>query len=108
MDAEYESIKYKQGEFLQDHIGEAFDGRVSGITTWGIFVELVESRCEGMIRLDSVASEFVHNAKKNTLYAVDIDRWFRMGDPVRIRVADISLERREITFTLEEDLPAAR
>jgi DNA-directed RNA polymerase subunit E'/Rpb7 len=55
-----------------------------------------------------VASEFVHNAKKNTLYAVDIDRWFRMGDPVRIRVADISLERREITFTLEEDLPAAR
>lgn len=108
MDAEYESIKYKQGEFLQDHIGEAFDGRVSGITTWGIFVELVDSRCEGMIRLDSVASEFVHNAKKNTLYAVDIERWFRMGDPVRIRVADISLERREITFTLEEDLPAAR
>jgi ribonuclease R len=100
MDAEYESIKYKQAEYLQDHVGEEFAGRVSGITTWGIFVELNESRCEGMIRLDSVAAEFVHDAKKNTLYAVDIDRWFRMGDPVRIRVEGISLERREMNFAL--------
>lgn len=103
MDAEYESIKYKQAEYLQDHVGEAFAGRVSGITTWGIFVELNESRCEGMIRLDSVGSEFVHDAKKNTLYAVDIDRWFRMGDPVRIRVEGISLERREMNFALLDE-----
>ena len=100
MSAEYESIKYKQVEFLQDRVGEEFDGRVSGVTTWGIFVELLESRCEGMIRLDSVGSEFVHNAKKNTLYAVDIERWFKMGDPLRIRVEDVSLARREMNFSL--------
>ncbi len=102
MDAEYESIKYKQAEFLRDRVGEEFEGVVSGITTWGIFVELKESRCEGMIRLDSIGSEFVHNEKKNSLFAVDHDRWFKMGDTLRIRVQDVSLARREMTFVLAD------
>jgi ribonuclease R len=103
MDAEYESIKYKQAEFLSEHIGEVFEGRITGITTWGIYVELLESRCEGMIRLDSLGSEFVHNEKKNTLYAVEEERMFRMGDTLHIAVKDVSLARREMTFVLAPD-----
>ena len=87
---------------MRDRIGYEFEGTISGITTWGIFVEIKENRCEGMIRLDSVGSEFVHNEKKNTLYAVDIDRWFKMGDTIRIQVKDVSLARREMNFVLVE------
>ncbi len=100
MDAEYESIKYKQAEFLRERVGEEFDGVITGITSWGIYVELKESRCEGMIRLDSMGSEFVHQEKKNTLFAVELDRWFKIGDELRIRVADVSLARREMNFVL--------
>jgi exoribonuclease R len=56
-----------------------------------------------MIRLDSIGSEFVHNEKKNALFAVDHDRWFKMGDALRVRVQDVSLARREMTFVLAEE-----
>ncbi|MFT7589853.1 MAG: ribonuclease R [Limisphaerales bacterium] len=100
MDAEFESKKYKQAEFLQDHIGAEFEGTISGITTWGIFVEIIENRCEGMIKLDSIGSEFVYNEKLSNIFAVDIDRKFRMGDKVKIRVEGVNLARREIDFSL--------
>lgn len=103
MDAEYESRKYKQAEFLQSHVGKEFEGTISGITTWGIYVELVENKCEGMIKLETIGEEFVYNEKLNNIYSVDLDLKLRMGDHLKIMVKGVDLSKREIDFLLVQE-----
>lgn len=94
--AERDSIKYKQIEYLEDKIGQIFEGIVSGITDWGIYVEIIENKCEGMIRY------------KNA-YKVDVENYvvypksggaIRLGDNVKIMVKSIDLEKRQIDFEI--------
>ena len=104
-DAERASIKYKQVEFLQDKIGEVFDGIISGVTEWGLFVEIVENKCEGMVRLRDLDDDFYEFDETN--YCVVGSRTknvYTMGDTVKVQVAKCDLLRKQIDFRLISDL----
>jgi ribonuclease R len=99
--AERMSVKYKQAEFMLDKIGQEFDGLISGVSKWGIFVEISGTKCEGMIRLRDLVDDFYYLDEEN--YQVIGSRrgqQFKLGDPVRIRVKKIDLPRKQMDFTL--------
>lgn len=103
MEAERASIKYKQAEYLMDKIGQEFDGLISGVSKWGIFVELTESKCEGMISLRYLNDDFYYLDDEN--YRIIGQRWgrvFRLGDTVRIKVKKIDLQKKQMDFELAE------
>ena len=100
-DAERASIKYKQAEFLQDQVGETYLGIVSGVTEWGMYVEIEENKCEGMVRLRDITDDFYALDEKN--YAIIGQRKkkrYQLGDEVQIRVKKVDLAKRQIDFTL--------
>lgn len=100
-DAERASVKYKQAEFLKDQIGRTYDGVISGVTEWGMYVEIIENRCEGMIRLREIADDFYTLDEKN--YAIIGQRKkkiYQLGDAVRIRVKNVDLTKKQIDFSL--------
>ena len=104
--AERASIKYKQVEFMADRIGQEFDGSVSGVTEFGIYVELNDSHCEGMVPLRNLVDDYYEFDERNwCLIGRRYHRRYSLGDPVRIRVERANLERRQLDFTLlgEED-----
>lgn len=102
-EAERESIKYKQVEFIKNHVGEAFDGVISGIIDRGIFVELVHSKCEGMVGFETMNEPF--EVKDGRLSAVGMrsGKTYKMGDTVRVVITNADLQRRQIDMTLEEE-----
>jgi len=100
-DAERASIKYKQAEFLQDQVGETYLGIVSGVTEWGMYVEIEENKCEGMVRLRDITDDFYALDEKN--YAIIGQRKkkrYQLGDEVQIKVKKVDLAKRQIDFTL--------
>ncbi|PVH26458.1 ribonuclease R [Sphingobacterium corticibacter] len=100
-EAERASIKYKQAEFLQDQIGVEYTGLISGVTEWGMYVEIEENKCEGMIRLRDINDDFYTLDEKN--YAIIGQRKkkvYQLGDEVQIKVKKVDLEKRQIDFTL--------
>ncbi len=102
MIAERESVKYKQVEFMTKHIGEEFTGIISGITHFGIFVELKDNKCEGLIRTDSIRDELMFDDKKRKYTSMTGGRNFEMGDTVKVKIADADLDARELDFDLVE------
>ncbi len=100
-DAERDSIKYKQVEYLQDKVGESFVGLVSGITDWGIFVELKESKCEGLIRLKDIDDDLYYFDQKNyRIIGSRTGRQFDIGDELEVQVAAVDLKRKELDLKL--------
>ncbi len=105
-DAERASVKYMQVKFLESHIGEEFDGIISGVTDWGVFVELVENPCEGMIRIRDFRDDYyVYDEKNYCIVGEDSGRKFQLGDPIRIIVKRADLERKQIDFILAKQQP---
>ncbi|MFA6831216.1 MAG: ribonuclease R [Bacteroidaceae bacterium] len=101
--AERTSIKYKQVEFLQDKIGEVFDGVISGVTEWGLYVELNENKCEGMIPCRDLDDDYYELDQRNyCLRGRSKHRVYSLGDPITIRIARANLEKKIIDFALEE------
>ncbi|MBL4655679.1 MAG: ribonuclease R [Bacteroidia bacterium] len=99
--AERDSIKFKQAEYLQDHIGETFDGIISGISTWGIFVELSENKCEGLVRLKDIDDDFYEVDEENyCIIGLRNKKKYQLGDPVKVRIKNIDLIKRYIDFEL--------
>ncbi len=101
MEAERASIKYKQAEYLMDRIGEEFDGLISGVSKWGIFVELTENKCEGMVSLRLMNDDFYYLDEEN--YRIIGQRWgkiYRLGDNIRIKVKKIDLQKKQMDFDL--------
>ncbi len=99
--AERDSIKYMQVKFMQDHKDEIFLGVISGVTTWGIFVEIVENKCEGMIRVRDIEGD--HYEFDKELYAVvgkKTKKVITLGDEVYVRVKEADLVRKNLDFTL--------
>ena len=102
--AERDSIKYKLVEFMQDKIGLEFDGHVSGVTDWGMYVEIEPTKIEGMVSLREIRSDFFEFDEKGyCLRGRRTGRVFRLGDPVRIRVKMTSLEQRLLDYELVEE-----
>lgn len=104
MEAERASTKYKQAEYLMDRIGQDFDGLISGVSKWGIFVELTESKCEGMVSLRLMNDDFYYLDEEN--YRIIGQRWgkiYRLGDKVCIKVKKIDLQKKQMDFDLIKD-----
>lgn len=100
-DAERASIKYKQAEYLKDQIGEVFVGLISGVTEWGMYVEIEENKCEGMIRLRDMNDDFYELDEKNyALIGKRNKKQFQLGDEVRVKVKSVDLAKRQIDFTM--------
>ena len=98
-DAERASIKYMQAVFLEQHIGETFMGVISGVTEWGVYVELADNYCEGMIRINAFRDDYYTFDSKN--YCIEGEssgRIYQLGDPMTIRVKNVDLERKQIDF----------
>jgi ribonuclease R len=101
MEAERASVKYKQAEYLMDKIGQEFDGMITGVSKWGIFVELAESKCEGMISLRYLDDDFYYLDDENyRIIGQRLGKVFRLGDAVRIRVKKIDLQKKQMDFEL--------
>ena len=100
-EAERTSVKYKQVEFLQDKIGEEFDGIISGVTEWGFYVELVDNKCEGLVRLRSLEDDFYEFDETNLcVVGSRTDKRYSLGDSVRVVVTKADLYRRQIDMAL--------
>ena len=100
-DAERASIKYKQAEYLKDQVGSVYSGVISGVTEWGMYVEIIENKCEGMIRLRDISDDFYTLDEKN--YAIIGQRKkkvYQLGDEVKIRVKSVDLTKKQIDFSL--------
>ena len=103
-EAERTSVKYKVVEFMQDKVGQEFVGHISGLTEWGIYVEIEPTHIEGMIALRSIKSDFFEFDEK--LYRIKGRRTrkvYRLGDEVRIRVSNTNLEQRMLDYELVEE-----
>ena len=99
--AERASIKYKQVEFMGDRIGQEFDGTVSGVTEFGLYVEVDENSCEGMIPLRMLLDDYYEFDERNfCLVGRRYHKRYSLGDKVRIRVERANLERRQLDFAL--------
>jgi ribonuclease R len=104
MEAERASLKYKQAEFMKDKIGQVFDGVVSGVTEWGIFVQIIENKCEGMIPLRGLAGDFYEYEEDNyCIRGRRTGKKYQMGDPVRIEVARVNMARKQIDMSLADE-----
>ncbi|MEI7709767.1 MAG: ribonuclease R [bacterium] len=100
-DAERASIKYKQVEYMSKRLGESFEGVISGITEWGIYVEEKETKCEGLVRVRDMADDFyVYNEKKLELEGEKKHKKYRLGDNVKMKVKAVDLEKKTIDYVL--------
>jgi ribonuclease R len=103
VDAERASIKYKQVEFMQDKVGKEFIGVVSGLTDWGIYVEIVENKCEGMVSIKSIVDDFYEfDEEEYMIVGRHHGRKFEIGDELKIEVVNANLSRRQLDYKLVE------
>ncbi len=100
-DAERASVKYKQAEYLQNQVGSVYDGVISGVTEWGMYVEIIENKCEGMIRLRDISDDFYTLDEKNfAIIGQRKKKVYQLGDEVKIRVKNVDLTKKQIDFSL--------
>jgi len=104
MEAEWASIKYKQVEFLADKIGEVFDGVISGVTEWGLYVELIHCKCEGMISLRDLYDDFYDYDEDNyCITGKRTGRKFQLGDQIKVEIARANLAKRQLDLILVDE-----
>lgn len=102
--AERASIKYKQVEFMQDRLGEVYDGVISGVTEWGLYVELSENLCEGLIPIRDLADDYFDFDEKNyCLIGRRNNQRYTLGDEVKVQVARADLDKKQLDFSLVAD-----
>jgi ribonuclease R len=102
MEAEREVVQLKKIQYMQDKVGQAYDGFVSGVTSFGMFVELNDVFVEGLVHRSALGDDYYeHLERQHALRGRRTRRTFRVGDPVRVLVAGVSVERRQIDFRLE-------
>ena len=101
--AERDSIKYKMVEFMSQFIGEEFDAHISGITSYGIYAEIDENHCEGMVPMSDLDDDYYDFDERNyRLVGRRRHHKYQLGDPIRIRVARANIDKRQLDFTLAE------
>ncbi len=100
-DAERASIKYKQVEYMSKRLGKSFEGVISGITEWGMYVEEIETKCEGLVKVREMQDDFyIFNEKKLEFVGQKKKKRYRLGDRIKIKVKGVDLERKTIDYVL--------
>ena len=98
-DAERDSIRYKQIEFMGTKIGQVFNGIISGLAKWGIFIQEKETLAEGMVRLAVLKDDFyIFDEKNYAMIGKNTRKKYRLGDPVRVKVIKTDLPARLLDF----------
>jgi len=102
-EAERASTKYKQVQYMSSRVGQVFEGMISGVTEWGIFVELIDSRCEGLVRMNEVRSKPYYHDEKNYCYIGRKNkRKLSLGDKVHVEVKKADMIKKQLDFALAE------
>ena len=102
--AERSSIKYMQIKYMQDHQDEVFEGVITGVTEWGIYVEISSNKCEGMVRIRDIKSDyFVFDEKQYAIVGQSTKHIYQLGADVKVQVKKTDLERKHLDFNLIED-----
>jgi len=103
--AERDSIKYMQVKYMEDHKDMEFEGVISGVTEWGIYVEIIENKCEGMVRIRDIKDDYyLYDEKQYALVGQATKNIYQLGDHVLIKVKNTDLERKHLDFTLLEKI----
>ena len=101
LEAERESIRLKKNEYISEHVGEEFEGVISGVMSFGIFVELVDTLVEGLIHITNLDDDYyIFDEKSYSLIGRDTNRVLRLGDTVRIVVDTVNLEVGKVDYRL--------
>ena len=101
--AERQSIKYMQVKYMQDHKDEEFSGVISGVTEWGIYVEITSNKCEGMVRIRDIKNDYyIFDEKQFAIIGQSTKHIYQLGDSVTVKVKHTDLERKHLDFTLIE------
>lgn len=102
--AERSSIKYMQVKYMQDHKDEVFDGVITGVTEWGIYVEISANKCEGMVRIRDIKSDYyIFDEEQYAIVGQSTKQMYQLGDDVKVQVKKTDLERKHLDFNLIED-----
>ena len=101
--AERQSIKYMQVKYMQNHKDEEFSGVISGVTEWGIYVEITSNKCEGMVRIRDIKNDYyIFDEKQYAIIGQSTKHIYQLGDLVTVKVKHTDLERKHLDFTLIE------
>jgi ribonuclease R len=104
VDAERASIKYKQVEFMSDKVGQVFKGVISGVTEWGLYVEIIENKCEGLLHIRNLEDDFYELDEENYRLTGRLhNRSFQLGDMIQVKIDRANLEKRQLDFTLADN-----
>jgi len=99
--AERDSVKFMQVKFLKPNIGKCYDGIVSGVTRWGLYVELKENSCEGLVKIKNLKGDFfVFDEENFALKGLETKAEYQLGQNVKIRVQSADLEKRQLDFII--------
>jgi ribonuclease R len=99
VDAERASIKYKQTEFMTDKIGEQFDGVISGVTEWGIYVEIIENKCEGLVLLRDINEDnYIFDEKNYCIIGQHSKKIYQLGDNIKIKIYKADMTKKQLYF----------
>ena len=99
--AERESIKFMQIKYLSNKVGDLFSGVISGVTDWGVYVELEKNKCEGLIKIKNLSDSFlIFDKKTHTLTNSDSSIVYQLGQKIDIKVVEVDFEKKLIDFSL--------
>lgn len=102
--AERDSIKYMQVKYMQNHKEEVFEGVITGVTEWGIYVEITKNKCEGMVRIRDIKSDYyLFDEAQYAIIGQSTKNMYQLGDDVKVQVKKTDLERKHLDFNLIED-----
>ena len=99
-----DAVDWLKCEFMMDKVGQEFAGLITGVTSFGLFVELESIYAQGLVHISTLANDYYHfDAPKHRLVGERTGRIYRLADPVRVRVARVDLDERKIDFELIDD-----
>ena len=99
--AERDSIKYMQVKFLKNKVGKVYDGIISGVTEWGLYVEITANKCEGLVKISSIKNDhYIYNEKTYSITGYRTKKSYQLGQKVRIKIQRADLEKKQMDFVL--------
>ena len=108
-EAEREIVQWKKVRFMADKVGDAFDGYITGVTSFGLFVELIEHYVEGLVHVSTMADDYYrYSEQSHSLFGENTRKVYRLGDKVTVQVVRVDQERRQIDLALEDILDTVR